>query len=525
MRGTPPAIHPYEEVRLRQCMQNSARLRQLGLQETSVYPNTSAIAQDKNKRYQRTREDSGSEYDPLQDAFAEGDISDGTTTTTEHGSKTNNQALDASSGLKFRSRKRVYADMEPTTTCAKSKKRTAQPNVSVLASDIPVPPSPATIEGDGAHVANNTRDECDNEMTHEDVVDANPQSANTTRDECNDEMANEEVPWNRGINMGHGLQRITRSRRGKLPIIIPEGHIRPLTPVIAAKYATECNIAVRGHVPILLSWQDYKKREAIIQKYLGCLRAKFDIDTEDPVIKEGCLGMMKIAIRNQRHRLKEEHFDPYPLHLVTKTSPVTSTSDEEWLKLVEYWSTAKKMEQCQKNKNNRAQVKFPSTTGSCSYPVFVENLGGEFEDKEPNALDLFKLCHFSKKTQGYTPNVQLAIDEMEAQLTSPPGEGEEPNSTTEVVAAVLEDNTKKNMFLQNVGIKTARQRSTLQKVQAQLEVEKQANVDLRAKVDDLEKKAKESEQARLKDKEEMKKQQDEFEARLERRFRQHLPAD
>ncbi|CAM0151013.1 unnamed protein product, partial [Urochloa decumbens] len=340
---TPPVIHPYEEVRLRQCMQNSARLRRLGLQETSVYPNTSAIAQDKNKRYQRTREDSGSEHDPLQDAAAEGDISDGTTTTTEHGSKTNNQALDASSGLKFRSRKRVYADMEPTTTRTKSKKCTAQPNVSVPASDIPVPPSPATIEGDGAHAANNTRDECDNEMTHEDVVDANPQSANTTRDECNDEMANEEVPWNRGTNMGHGLQRITRSCHGKLPIIIPEGHIRPLTPVIAAKYATECNVAVRGH------------------------------------------------------------------------------------------------------------------------------------------------------------------DEMEAQLTSPPGEGEEPNSTTEVVAAVLEDNTKKNMFLQNVGIKTARPRSTLQKVQAQPEVEKQANVDLRAKVDDLEKKAKESEQARLKDKEEMKK--------------------
>ncbi|CAL4991559.1 unnamed protein product [Urochloa decumbens] len=461
-----------------------------------------------------------------------------------------NIALDASAGVKFRSRKRVYADSEPTTTRAKSKKRTAQPDVSVSTSDIHVPPPPATVEtdvnfanhpqsaaeDDGVHAANKgdtnpqyaniTRDECDNEMAHEDDgVDANPQSANITRDECNDEMTHEEVPWNRGTNMGHGLQRITRSRRGKLPIIIPEGHIRPLTPVIAAKFATECNIAVRGHVPILVSWQDYKRREAVIDKYLGCLCAKFNINTEDPVIKEGYIGMMKIAIQNQRHRLKEEHFDPYPLHLVTKTSPVTSTSDEEWLKLVESWSTTKKMEQCQKNKDNRAQVKFPSTTGSCSYPVFVENLGGEFEDKELDALDLFKLCHFSRKTQGYTPNVQLAIDEMEAQLTSPPGEGEVPNSATEVVAAVLEDSTKKNMFLQNVGIKTARPRSTLQKVQAQLEVEKLANVDLCAKVDDLEKKAKETEQARLRDKEEAKKQQDEFEARLERRFCQHLPAD
>ncbi|CAN6204022.1 unnamed protein product [Urochloa humidicola] len=146
------------------------------------------------------------------------------------------------------------------------------------------------------------------------------------------------------------------------------------------------------------------------------------------------------------------------------------------------------MEQCLKNKDNRAQVKFPSTTGSCSYPVFVENLGGEFEDKEPDAFELFKLCHFSKKTQGYKPNVQLAIDEMEAQLAAPIGEGEDPKSASEVVAGVLYDSTKKNMFLQNVGIQTTRSRSSLQKVQAQLEVEKLANVDLHAKVDDLKRK-------------------------------------
>jgi len=53
--------------------------------------------------------------------------------------------------------------------------------------------------------------------------------------------------------------------------------------------------------------------------------------------------MMKIAIRQQRHRLKEEYFDPFPLHQVTKTSPVKSTTDEDWLKLVESWKTPKKM--------------------------------------------------------------------------------------------------------------------------------------------------------------------------------------
>jgi hypothetical protein len=64
---------------------------------------------------------------------------------------------------------------------------------------------------------------------------------------------------------------------------------------------------------------------------------------------------------------------------------------------------------------------------------------------------------------------------MEQQLAAPPEEGEEPKSATEVVADVLDDSTKKNMFLQNVGIKTGRPRSNVQNVQAQLEVEKKAN--------------------------------------------------
>ena len=38
------------------------------------------------------------------------------------------------------------------------------------------------------------------------------------------------------------------------------------------------------------------------------------------------------------------------------------------------WIVYIMQEACQKNKENRAKVKFPATTGSCSYPVFVENL-------------------------------------------------------------------------------------------------------------------------------------------------------
>jgi hypothetical protein len=52
--------------------------------------------------------------------------------------------------------------------------------------------------------------------------------------------------------------------------------------------------------------------------------------------------MMKRVVRQQRHKLKKKYFDPYPLHLVLKTSPIARMSDLEWLKLVEYWKDEKK---------------------------------------------------------------------------------------------------------------------------------------------------------------------------------------
>jgi hypothetical protein len=52
--------------------------------------------------------------------------------------------------------------------------------------------------------------------------------------------------------------------------------------------------------------------------------------------------MMKNAIRQQRHRLKKQYFDPFPLHLVSKSSPIKSMTDEQWNDLVESWKRQKR---------------------------------------------------------------------------------------------------------------------------------------------------------------------------------------
>ncbi|XP_045087092.2 uncharacterized protein [Aegilops tauschii subsp. strangulata] len=222
----------------------------------------------------------------------------------------------------------------------------------------------------------------------------------------------------------------------------------------------------------------------------------------------------------QRYRLKKEYFIHHPLHLVRRTSPVPSMTDEQWNELVESWKDPKKMGICETNKNNRAQVKFHQTTGSRSYPVHCDNLGDKYKDKEPTALDLFKEYHYSKKKKSYTGVVQAAITEMENKASQPTEDGQESNSATEAVAEVLAKQTKKPRFLQHVGIQHVHARSSDSNCQAELA--KRGNVELRALVGTLTMQLKESEEARtrqheehMKRDEDNKKKQAEMDAKLD----------
>jgi hypothetical protein len=69
--------------------------------------------------------------------------------------------------------------------------------------------------------------------------------------------------------MGHGLQRLTRAHHGKLPVVILEGMTRPVVPIVAAKFATECNIAVRNHIPMPKHWSKYKNQPALFDLFLA----------------------------------------------------------------------------------------------------------------------------------------------------------------------------------------------------------------------------------------------------------------
>lgn len=70
-------------------------------------------------------------------------------------------------------------------------------------------------------------------------------------------------------NMGKGLSRLSESLDVPLPVVIPKGKTRPVSARIAAKLASECNNAVRKHVPVRSHWSKYKGDTGLLCHYYG----------------------------------------------------------------------------------------------------------------------------------------------------------------------------------------------------------------------------------------------------------------
>ena len=81
----------------------------------------------------------------------------------------------------------------------------------------------------------------------------------------------------------------------------------------------------------------------ILTHVLSSNQNKFEMDVKVVPVRKACTQMLKGAIRQQRYRLKQKYFDPFPLNLVTKTSPVRSMTDDQWNELVESWKDPPKM--------------------------------------------------------------------------------------------------------------------------------------------------------------------------------------
>ncbi|KAF7033688.1 hypothetical protein CFC21_044775 [Triticum aestivum] len=309
-----------EVSRLKTFMRNNARLQSLGLPTLSTLFANKAVISPEKRKPEHTCDESEAEYHPNEEDTSEGDSSDDSLIderevlqdlkstpspssklkglndckkTSEETNKKRSTAM-APGGIKPRPPKRIHVELPTNARVTRSNKRLlldadASPQ-SEGVSD-PKHQTPIAIHGDRAHSDDDYWMSNGSDLiarhddgNHMDFEAGGPQSYEETRE--------------RGVNIGEGLERISRRRGGKLPLVIPEGRLRPETPLLAAKFATECNVTVRGHVPVFKRWKDYKDpggnvREGIFQNFVGKVGNKFEMDVKAVPVRKACTQMLK----------------------------------------------------------------------------------------------------------------------------------------------------------------------------------------------------------------------------------------
>ncbi|KAE8774460.1 hypothetical protein D1007_53165 [Hordeum vulgare] len=71
------------------------------------------------------------------------------------------------------------------------------------------------------------------------------------------------------LRKGKGLERITKALGTKVPIQIAQGMKRPQKPLQAAKFASECGLVARSHLPVFPHFKEYKNNATLVDDYIG----------------------------------------------------------------------------------------------------------------------------------------------------------------------------------------------------------------------------------------------------------------
>ncbi|XBI21557.1 hypothetical protein VPH35_062662 [Triticum aestivum] len=468
-----------EVSRLKTFMRNNARLQSLGLPTLSTLFANKAVISPEKRKPEHTCDESEAEYHPNEEDTNEGDSSDDSLIDerevlqdlkstpspssklkglndckkTSEGTNKKRSTAMAPGGIKPRPPKRIHAELPTNVRVTRSNKRLLldadaspqsegvsdpkyQTPIAIHKLTVYVPKAEETVPNfdNRTHDGDRAHSDDDYWMSNGSDLIARHDDGNHMDFKAGGKRSYEETR-ERGVNIGKGLERISR-----------QGRLRPETPLLAAKFATECNVTVRGHVPVLKRWKDYKDpggnvREGIFQNFVGKVGNKFEMDVKDVPVRKACTQMLK-ANTCLLHLMGDKYKEKVPTAL-------------DLFKECHYSSKKK------------------------GYTDAVQAAIWE-------SLPLSSL--FKKK---------------------PTKDGQQSNSATKVVAEVLTKHTKKPMFLKHVGVQHVHERSSRSDREAEQEAQKRGNAELRALVETLNNKLQESEEASIRQEEERTKQEEE----------------
>ncbi|KAE8808428.1 hypothetical protein D1007_15173 [Hordeum vulgare] len=143
------------------------------------------------------------------------------------------------------------------------------------------------------------------------------------------------------LRKGKGLEKITKSLGTKVPIQIVKGMKRPEKPLQATKFAFECGLVARNHLPVLPHFKEYKNKATLLEDYIGKV----------VTIKHAWKDILQKNSKNRRHKIKKKYFDTVAANKVSTKSPGPDLTDGEWQALVEMWSIPRHKLEMEKRKD------------------------------------------------------------------------------------------------------------------------------------------------------------------------------
>ncbi|KAM0887138.1 hypothetical protein ACQ4PT_029243 [Festuca glaucescens] len=189
----------------------------------------------------------------------------------------------------------------------------------------------------------------------------------------------------RGPNMGKGLTKLTRSRGSKLPLIITRGRTRPTSALIGAKFVTECNIAVRNHIPVYMHWKKYRQDPRLLCDFYGKMAGDSYMGKEPS----------PVDLFRETHRSKDDCYSSEVQRVLAEIEEEISqpTPDGE--------------------RKNETQVLSDVLGKRVKKPMFLQNVGLEHR---PTRSNMSTLADFLETERKGKADLQDLVDSQSANL-------------------------------------------------------------------------------------------------------------
>ncbi|KAL9684181.1 hypothetical protein QQ045_021615 [Rhodiola kirilowii] len=206
----------------------------------------------------------------------------------------------------------------------------------------------------------------------------------------------------------------------------------------AAKLSNFLGTIVRDGKLVPLSYITWKKVPADIQENIWQLvQSKFVLD---PEIRGWVFRNLATKFANWKAHLKAKHYNPHQSDEERLADRDKRVLPDQWQHLINFWNSEESQKQSERNRANRAKVKFCHTSGTKSFARLSEERTKN--GKEPTKAELFILTRTRKDGQPVNESSSMAISQLREKMAQLPETVQTDDCVDEILFETIGQNKR-----------------------------------------------------------------------------------